>query len=118
MRNEEKRSMIRLIELLEISYEDEKMEEIKKAAAMLARGLRGMAKDGLPKLMFGDGTEEAIGINNRLNILQIDQLKMPEAATKKDEYTEEERVSTCLMMLMSSFAKKFAMKKRLSNIDL
>lgn len=112
MRNEEKRSMIRLIELLETSYEDEKMEEIKKAAAMLARGLRGMAKDGLPKLMFGDGTEEAIGINNRLNILQIDQLKMPEAATKKDEYTEEERVSTCLMMLMSSFAKKFAMKKR------
>lgn len=112
MRSEEKRSMTRLIELLETSYENEKMEEIKKAAAMLARGLRGMAKDGLPKLMFGDGTEEAIRIDNRLNILQIDQLKMPEAHVKKDDYTEEERVSTCLMMLMSSFAKKFAMKKR------
>ncbi len=112
MRSEEKRSMTRLIELLEISYENEKMEEIKKAAALLARGLRGMAKDGLPKLMFGDGTEEAIRIDNRLNILQIDQLKMPEAHVKKDDYTEEERVSTCLMMLMSSFAKKFAMKKR------
>lgn len=112
MRSEEKRSMTRLIELLETSYENEKMEEIKKAAALLARGLRGMAKDGLPKLMFGDGTEEAIRIDNRLNILQIDQLKMPEAHVKKDDYTEEERVSTCLMMLMSSFAKKFAMKKR------
>lgn len=112
MRSEEKRSMTRIIELLETSYENEKMEEIKKAAALLARGLRGMAKDGLPKLMFGDGTEEAIRIDNRLNILQIDQLKMPEAHVKKDDYTEEERVSTCLMMLMSSFAKKFAMKKR------
>lgn len=112
MRSEEKRSMTRLIELLETSYENEKMEEIKKAAALLARGLRGMAKDGLPKLVFGDGTEEAIRIDNRLNILQIDQLKMPGAHVKKDDYTEEERVSTCLMMLMSSFAKKFAMKKR------
>lgn len=112
MRSEENRSMTKLIELLETSYENEKMEEIKKAAALLARALKGMAKDGLPKLMFGDGTEDAIGIDNRLNILQIDQLKMPEAVRKKDEYTEEERVSTCLMMLMSSFAKKFAMKKR------
>lgn len=112
IRDEEMRSMNKLIELLETSYENEKMEELKKAAIMLARALRGMAKDGLPKLMFGDGTEKAIRIDNRLNILQIDQLKMPEAETKKDAYTEEERVSTCLMMLMSSFAKKFAMKKR------
>lgn len=112
IRDEKMRSMNRLIELLETSYENEKMEELKKAAIMLARALRGMAKDGLPKLMFGDGTEKAIRIDNRLNILQIDQLKMPEAETKKDAYTEEERVSTCLMMLMSSFAKKFAMKKR------
>lgn len=111
IRNEENKSMSKLIELLDSRFENDD-EEIRKEAKLLARKLRAMNKDGMSRLMLGDGTEAAINIDNRVNILQIDNLKIPERTTKKDEYTEEERVSTCLMMVMSSFTKKFAMKKR------
>lgn len=78
----------------------------------LARALKSMNKDGLSMLIFGDGAEDSIKLDNRLNILQIDNLTMPDANTKKEEYSEDEKMSMCLMTVMSSFTKKFAMKKR------
>ena len=112
MRNVEKASMKKLIELLEIKGETDKDEYIRRDSMKLARALKSMNKEGLSMLMFGDGTEDAINLDNRLNILQIDNLTMPDANTKKEEYSEDEKISMCLMTIMSSFTKKFAMKKR------
>lgn len=78
----------------------------------LARALRSMNKDGLSMLLFGDGSEDFIRLDNRLNILQIDNLTMPNSNAKKEQYSEDEKISMCLMTVMSSFTKKFAMKKR------
>lgn len=112
IRNVEKASMKKLIELLEIKGENDKDEYIRRDSMKLARALKSMNKDGLSMLMFGDGTEDAINLDNRLNILQIDNLTMPDSNSKKEEYSEEEKISMCLMTIMSSFTKKFAMKQR------
>ena len=112
MRSVEKPSMKKLIELLEVKGANDKDEYIRRDSMKLARALKSMNKDGLSMLMFGDGTEDSIQLDNRLNILQIDNLTMPDANTKKEEYSEDEKMSMCLMTIMSSFTKKFAMKKR------
>ncbi|MDB2070226.1 ATP-binding protein, partial [Clostridium perfringens] len=99
----------RLIEMInDVSDSD----AYKKEAERLVRKLNASKDVGLSKLIFGDGTEKAINLDNRLNILQIDNLTIPDQGTKKEEYSEEEKLSSCLMMLMGSFTKKFAMKKR------
>lgn len=63
-------------------------------------------------LLFGTGDEEGLNIRNRINILQIQNLVMPDPSTPKDDYTQEETVSTVLMLPIASFAKKFAMSDR------
>lgn len=105
----ERPSMKKLIEMLDnVPKEDLLWENAYK----LSRKLKTMQSVGLSRLIFGDGTEDAIEIDNRLNILQIDNLKMPNVGTPKDQYSEEEKLSTSLMMIMTNFTKKFAMKKR------
>lgn len=108
IKKEERPSMQKLIELLENS---DKEDAFANDAYILARELKTNKGVGLSKLIFGDGTEEAIQLDNRLNILQIDNLQMPNSADKEN-YTEAERVSSVLMMILGSFTKKFAMKKR------
>ena len=106
MKNEENPCMERLTHLLEtldnndLFYED---------AYQLARQLKTMKNVGLSRLIFGNGNEDAISLENRINILQIDNLKIPEVSQAKENYSEEERLSTCLMMIMGNFTKKFAL---------
>ena len=106
MKDEEKPCMERLTELLEtmdtndLFYED---------AYQLARQLKTMKDVGLSRLIFGNGNEDAISLENRINILQIDKLKIPSVNQSKEDYSEEERLSTCLMMIMGNFTKKFAL---------
>ncbi len=87
-------------------------DELCETGKFLARRLRLQADTGMSQLIFGDGTEEAISLDNRLNILQIDNLKLPSPETPKESYTSEETLSTVLMAIISNFAKKFAMVKR------
>ena len=105
----ENRSMKKLVELLE---EVPSSDEYAAQARKLARNLRTLQNIGMSKLMFGDGTEGSLDFNNRINILQISNLKMPTADISKDDYTDEEVLSTTLMMVMSQFAKRFALTPR------
>lgn len=87
-------------------------DELCPTGKFLSRRLMLQADAGMSQLLFGDGTEEAITLENRLNILQIDNLQLPSPETPKESYTEEENRSTVLMAVISNFAKKFAMTKR------
>lgn len=89
-----------------------KEDELCQTGKYLSRRLQLQADAGMSQLIFGDGTEEAISLDNRLNILQIDNLKLPSPETPKENYTAEENLSTILMAVISNFAKKFAMTKR------
>lgn len=102
-------SMLRLAAILE---NFDKKDELCRIAASLARRLRLQEVAGMSTLLFGDGTEEAITLDNRLNILQIQNLKLPSPETQKADYTNEELLSTVIMMVLANFAKKFALVKR------
>lgn len=109
MGHEERGSMRRLTELLSQFPED---DELCHTGRILARNLQLKANAGMAQLIFGDGTEDAISLDNRLNILQIDNLKLPSPETPKENYSSEENLSTVLFAIISNFAKKFAMVKR------
>ena len=102
-------SMLKLAEKLD-SFNTQ--DELYGEAKMLARKIRLQKEAGMARLLFGDGTEEAISLENRLNILQIQNLKLPSPTAKKEDYSAEEKLSTVLMMVLSHFAKKFALVKR------
>ncbi|MFT8349200.1 ATP-binding protein [Clostridium saccharoperbutylacetonicum] len=105
----EVRSMLKVVEILEsVPNTDEYAANARK----LARNMRTLQSIGMSKLLFGDGTEESLDFDNRLNILQISNLKMPTADVEKKEYDDEEVLSTTLMMVMSHFAKRFALIPR------
>lgn len=102
-------SMLLLVELLAQFPES---DELCGTGKFLSRRLKLQSDAGMSQLLFGNGSEEAISLDNRLNILQIDNLKLPSPETPKEAYTAEETLSTVLMAVISNFAKKFAMKKR------
>lgn len=102
-------SMQLLIEILSKFPED---DELYDKAKFLARRLKLQRKAGMSHLLIGDGSEDAITLDNRLNILQIQNLKLPSPEVAKADYTSEETLSTVLMMVLSHFAKKFALVKR------
>lgn len=81
-------------------------------ARNMARKLRLQQENGMSQLLVGDGTEESIKIENRLNIIQIENLRLPNPDAKKVDYSSEETLSTVIMMVLSHFAKKFALVKR------
>lgn len=110
MSKSEKQPSMRLLVDLLGSFPEE--DELCKTGRFLARRLELQADSGMSQLLFGDGTEEAISLDNRLNILQIDNLELPSPETPKDAYSTEESISVVLFSVISHFAKKFAMVRR------
>ncbi|MCL1832425.1 MAG: ATP-binding protein, partial [Oscillospiraceae bacterium] len=102
-------SMMRIVEMLEAF---DKSDPLYDDAYMLARQLKPLRNAGMAQLFIGNGTEKAIRIDNRLNILQIQNLKMPSHTTSKEDYTEEERVSGVLMMVIAAFTRRFVHSHR------
>lgn len=102
-------SMMQLAKVLDQFPEE---DELCKPARMIARRIRAYRSSGMTRLLIGEGGEKTITLDNRLNILQIQNLKLPSPETPKSNYTTEENVSTVIMMVLSHFAKKFALVKR------
>lgn len=106
---EKKASMLRLAEILD-KFDAE--DDLYKPAKMIARRIKLHRTAGMARLLIGNGGEETISLDNRLNILQIQNLKLPSPETPKADYTSEENISTVIMMVLSHFAKKFALIPR------
>ena len=86
-------------------------DELKPHAIALSRRLKILKQVGLSQLIMGDGTEKAIKLDSRINILQIQNLALPSPDTQKADYTQEEILSSVIMLIMGNFAKKFALQK-------
>lgn len=108
IKTEETKSMEKLFDILDTF---EQTDELYNTARFMARRLRLQAEAGMSQLLIGDGTEEPIQFTNRLNILQIQNLKLPSMHVKKEEYTVEEKLSNIIMTVLSHFAKNFALMK-------
>lgn len=59
-------------------------------------------------LLFSDGTvENAISLDNRLNIIQVADLVLPDKDTTFEEYTTIELLSVSMLIVISTFALDF-----------
>lgn len=87
-------------------------DSLYETANALSRRIKLQREVGMSMLLFGDGTEEAITLDNRLNIIMIQNLKLPSPETAKADYNPEELLSTVIMMVIGQFAKQFALVKR------
>lgn len=104
-----KNCMLKLAKLLDELPDTDDLQEKGKG---LARKIRTQRENGMAGLLIGDGEENAIRIDNRLNIIQLQNLKMPSPETIKDDYTRDEVLSSILFGQVSAFVKKFALVKR------
>lgn len=84
-------------------------DDFKQTAKKVGRRIKLMREMGIAGLLFGDGTEKGLNFDNRINILQVQNLKLPKGDTKKEDMNQEEILSTVLMLPIASFAKKFAL---------
>lgn len=101
--------MLKLAKLLnEIPEED----NLHNPASNLARRITLYRDNGMAGLLIGDGTEHAITLDNRLNIIQLQNLKMPSPEAPKQDYLREEILSVVIFGVVSAFIKKFALVKR------
>ena len=56
-------------------------------------------------LLFSDGTvENAISLDNQLNIIQVADLVLPDKDTTFEEYTTIELLSVSMLIVISTFA--------------
>jgi hypothetical protein len=62
--------------------------------------------NGIAKLMFSDGDVEGISLNEQVNILQIQNLNLPDEGEKAT--TRDEHIAVALMQPLAKFATKFA----------
>ena len=59
-------------------------------------------------LLFSDGTvENAISLDNQLNIIQVADLVLPDKDTTFEEYTTIELLSVSMLIVISTFALDF-----------
>ena len=105
----EKNCMKKLIRMM---YEMPEKDKLHEKSTSLARNIELKTDSGMAALLVGDGTEEPISLNNRLNIIQIQNLKLPEPETPKEEYGREQVLSTIIFGQATAFAKKFALIER------
>lgn len=85
----------------------DKEDEWCSVAKNIARRIEGLREIGLTKLLFGNGTEQAITFKNRINILQIQGLKIPDPEKNKADYNLDEVISSLIMGIFGDFAKQF-----------
>ncbi len=104
VKTQEKPCMIKLAQrLIEFPQEDEFCQTARKVGRRI-KLLRNMAMSGL---LFGNGDEDALSFESKISVLQIENLSMPKPDKPKKDYTQEEVISTVLMLPIASFARKF-----------
>lgn len=92
--------MMKVIEVLR--------EKGDKAANKLANSIQSFSNLSIASLLFGDGkTKQTINLESALNVLQIQNLQLPDENTKKDDYSLMEILSVAMMLSISAFALKF-----------
>lgn len=88
-----------------------KME--KEEAENIAVHIESFVDCGFAKLLFSDGqTKQTISLEKQLNVIQVQDLVLPEIGTNPAEYTSVERLSVAMMIVISTFALDFIHSER------
>lgn len=90
------------------------LRDMKDAAAEnIADHIESFADYDFAQLLFSDGSlKSAIGLDGLLNIVQVQDLVLPDEGTTLAEYTNMERLSVAMMIIISTFALDFIHSER------
>lgn len=83
------------------------MGKTREDALILAEILESFHSLSFAKLLFGTGGERTIKMDYAINILQVQNLKMPSPEKLPENYSLEEKMSVALMFAIARFATKF-----------
>lgn len=88
----------------------EEREEMRLIAMKVSRQLKTLDSPSLQGLLYShDGLNKGLDFKNRVNILMIQNLKLPgRGVTRKEDYTADERLGTVLMLAIANFAFNFS----------
>ncbi|MGG1400261.1 ATP-binding protein [Bacillus salipaludis] len=98
VQQEEKPGLLKVVNRLMKSEDQEVMK--------VGRYLYEIGTNGVAKLMFSDGNVSGISLSEQVNILQIQNLTLPEDGEKPA--TRDEHIAVALMIPLAKFATKFA----------
>ena len=88
------------------------IEELRKEDTVISRNIAdhidSFTDYDFAHLLFSDGTvENAISLDNQLNIIQVADLVLPDKDTTFEEYTTIELLSVSMLIVISTFALDF-----------
>ncbi len=98
MQHEQKPGLLKVVRYLQTS-EDPDVQNVGDL-------LYEIGTNGVAKLMFSNGDVEGISLNEQVNILQIQNLNLPDEGEKAT--TRDEHIAVALMQPLAKFATKFA----------
>ena len=67
----------------------------------------GMAESSLLKLIFSDGSNDALNVKGKMSILQIKGLDLPDVADSSNEYKENQKASMAVFLTIGKFLEEF-----------
>ena len=88
------------------------IEELRKEDTAVSRNIADHIESftdyDFAQLLFSDGSvENAISLDNQLNIIQVADLVLPDKETSFEEYTTMELLSVAMLIVISTFALDF-----------
>ena len=88
------------------------IEELRKEDTAVSRNIADHIESftdyDFAQLLFSDGSvENAISLDNQLNIIQVADLVLPDKDTTFEEYTTIELLSVSILIVISTFALDF-----------
>ena len=88
------------------------IEELRKEDTAVSRNIADHIESftdyDFAQLLFSDGSvENAISLDNQLNIIQVADLILPDKDTTFEEYTTIELLSVSILIVISTFALDF-----------
>lgn len=98
-----------LAKTIPVLYE---MGKSRPQAHILAEILESFETLSFAKLLFGTGGEATIQMDFSINILQVQNLKMPSPDKSPENYSLDEKMSVALMFAIARFAHKFIYHNR------
>lgn len=79
----------------------------------LARHIDGFCDYDFAQLLFSDGeVEQTINLDKQMNIIQVQDLVLPDVNTLPADYSSTERLSVAMLIAISSFALDFIYSDR------
>lgn len=78
-----------------------------KRVADVGENLCAKAQQGLLKLIFSNGCQQTLALNNKSTILQIYGLDLPDNEISKNNYSTSEKNSVIIMLIIAKFMEQF-----------